>query len=325
MTIRRLITSLIAPLIAVFALTASASAPLPNASAPSPNASAPTPNASAPAPNTPSPAPAAPARPALWKIADHDTTIYLFGTIHLLPRGVDWLHGPVANAFDHADELMTELPDLPPAEVAAAVLKYGALPAGQNLRAMLTPAQRGQLEAALTALGVPLAYFDDKKPWVAAATIPILQLQHAGYNVASGVEHGLDQRNAVLRHKRSGLETIAFQFGVFDSLSQPQQIEYLGAVLDALPQIDGEIRQMVAHWSRGDAAALAAQLNADQDSPQLAEALIFSRNRTWAGWIERRMKQPGTVFIAVGAGHLGGRGSVQEVLAKHGFKAARVQ
>ena len=57
---------------------------------------------------------------------------YVFGTIHLLPRGVDWLHGPVANAFDHADELMTELPELPPAEVAAAVMKYGALPAGQD-------------------------------------------------------------------------------------------------------------------------------------------------------------------------------------------------
>ena len=299
MTIR---CRLFAPLIALLALTANA-----------------------PAPAGRDQAPAAQARPALWKIADHDTTIYLFGTIHLLPGGIDWLHGPVANAFDHADELMTELPDLPAAEVAAAVLKYGALPAGQNLRAMLSPAQRRQLEAALTALGVPLTYYDHQKPWVAAATIPILQLQHAGYNVASGVETGLDQRNAVLRHKRSGLETIAFQFGVFDSLSQPQQIEYLAAVLEALPQLDREIGTMVAHWSRGDAAALAAQLNADQDSPQLAEALIFSRNRTWAGWIERRMQQPGTVFIAVGAGHLGGTGSVQDVLAKRGFKSARVQ
>ena len=108
-------------------------------------------------------------------------------------------------------------------------------------------------------------------------------------------------------------------------LSGAQQLEYLGAVLDALPQINAEIAAMVGNWSRGDAPALAAQLNADSDSPELAEALIFSRNRNWAGWIENRMKQPGTVFIAVGAGHLGGKGSVQDVLAKRGFKAVRVQ
>src|SRR6185369_1001930 len=30
------------------------------------------------------------ARPALWKLADADTTIYLFGTIHALPDGVEW-------------------------------------------------------------------------------------------------------------------------------------------------------------------------------------------------------------------------------------------
>ena len=269
--------------------------------------------------------PAAQARPALWKVADHDTTIYLFGTIHLLPGGIDWLNGPVANAFDHADLLVTELPDLPPGEVAQAVLKHGSLPAGHSLRELLSPAMRGQLEAALTALGMPISLYDQKKPWVVAATLPILQLQRAGYNVASGVERALDQRNAVLKHRRAGLETIEFQFGVFDTLTQPQQIEYLGAVLDALPQLTGEIEMMVASWSRGDAPALAAQLNADQDSPQLAEALIFSRNRTWAAWIKHRMKQPGTVFIAVGAGHLGGTGSVQEVLARSGIKAARVQ
>ena len=108
-------------------------------------------------------------------------------------------------------------------------------------------------------------------------------------------------------------------------LTDAQQLEYLGAVLDALPQINGEITAMVGNWSRGDAAALAAQLNADSDSPELAEALIFSRNRNWAAWIENRMKTPGTVFLAVGAGHLGGKDSVQDVLAKHGFKAVRVQ
>ena len=265
------------------------------------------------------------AHPALWKLSDHDTTIYLLGTIHLLPPGIDWLNGPLAYALDHSDTLMTELPDLPPGDVAAALLKHGTLPAGKSLRQMMSEKQRTQLEATLTSLGLPLTIFDRKKPWVAAATLPILQLQKAGYNLESGVEHALTKRVTPLGKARGGLETADFQFGQFDVLTDAQQLEYLGAVLDALPQINGEITTMVGNWSRGDAAALAAQLNADSDSPVLAEALIFSRNRNWAAWIETRMKTPGTVFLAVGAGHLGGQGSVQEVLAKHGFKAVRVQ
>ena len=265
------------------------------------------------------------ARPALWKIADHDTTIYLFGTIHLLPEGIDWFHGPVANAFEHSDLLLTELPDVANGDVMAAVLKYGTLPQGQSLRARMSDAQRGKYEAALASLGLPKAIFDRNKPWMAAISLPLIKLQKAGFNAEQGVENQLAQRGKALGRPREGLETIDFQFGAFNALSEAEQLDYLMEVIDALPQIDGAIKSMVGTWARGDADGLAALLNAEEDIPALAEALIYSRNRTWAGWIETRLKQPGTVFIAVGAGHLAGKASVQQVLAKHGVKAARVQ
>lgn len=311
----KLFQRLLTPLVAMIALTGSAIAPAEQAA----------PVAAAPVAAAPVAAPAIQAHPALWKVSDHDTTIYLFGTIHLLPSGIDWLNGPLANALDHSDTLMTELPDLPPGDVAAALMRHGTLPADKNLRRMMGEKERGQLEAALTSLGLPVSLFDSKKPWVAAATLPILQLQKAGYNLESGVENALTKRATELGHARGGLETADFQFGQFDVLNDAQQLEYLGSVLEALPQINAEIATMVTNWSKGDAAALAAQLNADSDSPVLAEALISSRNRNWAAWIENRMKQPGTVFIAVGAGHLGGKDSVQDVLSKHGIKAVRVQ
>ncbi|MFM5892934.1 MAG: TraB/GumN family protein [Novosphingobium sp.] len=301
--------------IALIALAGSASAPADPQRLPTPQ----------PVQTVPLPAPVVQAHPALWKIADHDTTIYLFGTIHLLPDGIDWLNGPLAYALDHSDTLVTELPDLPTGDVAAALLRHGSLAPGKNLRQMMDEKHRAKFEAAVTKLGLPVAIFDKKKAWVAAATLPILQLQKAGYNLQSGVETSLTKRATELGHPRTGLETADFQFGQFDLLSEDQQIEYLGNVLEALPEINAEIAAMVGSWSRGDAAALAKQLNADSDSPVLAEALIFSRNRNWAAWIQNRLKQPGTVFIAVGAGHLGGKGSVQDVLAKKGIKAARVQ
>ncbi len=309
---------LFAPFFALIALAASASAPA--------DQRLPTPQPAVEIKQAVKEAtPAVQAHPALWKIADRDTTIYLFGTIHLLPPGIDWLNGPLAKALDRSGTVMTELPDLPPGDIAAALLRHGTLPAGQNLRKLMSDQQRGQFEAALTKLGLPTALFDSNKPWVAAATLPIIQLQKSGYNLESGAENMLTTRARQQAKARGGLETADFQFGQFDVLTNAQQLEYLGAVLDALPDINAEINTMVGHWSRGDAKALAAQLNADSDSPALAEALIFSRNRTWAAWIERRLKTPGTVFIAVGAGHLGGKGSVQDVLSKRRIMAIRVQ
>ncbi|MBX9644272.1 MAG: TraB/GumN family protein [Novosphingobium sp.] len=276
---------------------------------------------------TPAPAPAriaTEARPALWKVADHDTTIYLFGTIHVLPQGIDWYKGPVRHAFEQSDLLMTELPDLSTGEVAAAMLKQGMLPKGQTLRGLMSEEQRGRYDAALTKIGVQPAMFDHNRPWVVALLLPLVRVQQLGFNPQHGVEAQLGKRGKELKRPHQGLETIDQQFAIFAGLSEADQMDYLMAVVDALPQIDTQIITMVGHWAKGDAAGLAKFLQADDDKV-LGEALIYNRNRIWAGWIAARMKQPGTVFIAVGTGHLGGKDSVQDVLAKGGYKAARVQ
>ena len=64
----------------------------------------------------------------------------------------------------------------------------------------------------------------------------------------------------------------------------------------------------------------------DLTDEKLAEALLYSRNATWADWIEDRLETtPGTVFIAVGAGHLAGEKSVQDYLGQRGIQSERVQ
>lgn len=265
------------------------------------------------------------ARPALWKVADHDTTIYLFGTIHVLSEGIDWYSGPVRHAFEHSDLLMTELPDLSTGDVAGTMVKLGVLPKGQTLRALMSEEQRGKYDAALTKLGLQPAMFDHFRPWVVAMLLPLIRVQQLGFDPKHGVEAQLTKRGKELNRSHQGLETIDEQFGIFAALSPEDQLEYLMAVVDALPQVDGQIRSMVGDWAKGDALALAQLLNSDDDDAALGEALIYNRNRNWAKWISARMKQPGTVFLAVGAGHLGGKGSVQDELAKDGLKARRVQ
>lgn len=278
---------------------------------------------------TPQPAAIAPvsvqAKPALWKLVDKDTTIYLFGTIHILPDGVDWFHGPLAYAFNHSDVLVTELPDVAPVEVMKSIARYGVLPAGESLRAKLGDERRGRYETAMTALGQQPAMFDRSKPWVPAMLLPLLAVEKYGFNPEHGVEAALDAKAKERKLPRKGLETLDFQFGLFTQQSEAQQIEFLDTVVKGIPEMKGLIESMVKAWSAGDADQLAAVLNADDDDPAFAEMMLYSRNRTWTKWIEARMDQPGTVFLAVGAGHLAGPKSVGDLLSKDGFRLTRVQ
>jgi uncharacterized protein len=265
------------------------------------------------------------AKPALWKVSDADTTIYLFGTVHLLPAGIEWYDGQLATAFESSQQLVTEIPDVPQGEAISLMLKHGTLPAGQTLRAGMTAEERPKFETAMTSMGLPPGAFDRYKPWFAAVALATLPLQKAGYSMDNGIENQLDKRLVALGRPRIGLETLEFQLGIFDGFAPEVQKTYLFAVIDALPTIPQEIDKMVQSWSKGDVESLAALLNSETDDPALYDALLTKRNRNWAVWIDNRLDQPGTVFIAVGAGHLGGPDSVQAVLRQSGIKAVRVQ
>jgi hypothetical protein len=264
-------------------------------------------------------------RPALWKVADKDTTIYLFGTIHALPDGMEWLGGPVEAALRESAQLVTEIPETDPAEMQSAVISNAILPAGENLRMKLPEAERVQFEQALASFGLPVEAFDRFEPWYAAVALTALPLAREGYSAEHGVEEKISTIAKQMGRPRMGLETAAFQFSMFDSLPADVQIRYLGEVIKGLPTLDEELQKIIDEWGAGNADKLAELINADEDDPRMVTALLTNRNRMWADWIRTRMKRPGTVFMAVGAGHLAGKDSVQDLLKKRGLKAVRVQ
>ncbi len=267
----------------------------------------------------------APARPAMWKVADADTTIYLFGTIHALPKGIEWFDGQIAAAFESSQELVTEIVETEPAQMQKAVLAVGVLPAGKSLRDMFKPKQKADFEAALTANGLPVQTFDRMKPWYAAVFLSTLPILRGGFDPANGVEQALSARGKALGRSHSALETAEYQLGLFDSLLEDVQLRYLSEVVENMPEARNVLAGMVEAWKRGDAATLARMMNEEEDDPVLLERLLTNRNKAWAEWIDKRLDRPGTVFLAVGAGHLAGGGSVQDQLASKGIATKRVQ
>ena len=260
--------------------------------------------------------------PALWQVADADTTIYLFGTVHALPEGTQWLDARVQRAFDTADELVTEV-DLATVRASGQSLAgAGMLPEGQSLRGLMQPDNREAFEAALVTLGLPVEAFDRMEPWLAAMSLTLLPVVRAGYQANSGVESALASKAE--GKTRSGLERIEDQIALFDTLPMAAQLAYLDQAVHQMPSASSSLDAMVAEWLAGDAEDLATLINAEVTDRDLHARLLTRRNANWATWIADRLNRPGTVFVAVGAGHLAGEGSVQDQLRGHGLQVTRI-
>lgn len=266
------------------------------------------------------------ADPALWVVKRHGTTVYLFGTIHVLKPGLTWFDQAVRAAFDRSDQVVLELVMPDPAKMQGIVAAAAAQADGPTLTERLPAPYRPKLAEALNGLGLPADQFDRVKPWYAATSLSLLPLMKAGYDPANGPESIITAQARQENKPVIGLETAEQQIGYFSSLSQGAQVAFLDTTLDELPGVGPQMSAMVDEWARGDPDALARDMNDDlKASPEVAKILLVDRNKRWAGWIADRLHRPGTVFIAVGAGHLAGPQSVQRQLAAMGIKAARVR
>jgi len=201
------------------------------------------------------------ADPALWVVRDRDTTIYLFGTIHVLKPGLSWFDEAVKKAFDRSDTLVLELVMPDPAAMQALVMNTGFTTSGPTLTEKLPEPYRAAYTDALKSLGIPPAALDRAKPWTAAINLSLLPVLKLGYDPNQGPEHVLAAAAAAEHKPVIGLETAAQQFGYFDSLAEPLQIRFLEMTVRDLPKTGSEIDRMVSSWSKGDPDALGRTLN----------------------------------------------------------------
>ena len=262
--------------------------------------------------------------PAFWVIKDADTTIYLFGSVHILKPGLGWFDDGVKTAFDSSDQLVLELVEPPAAEVQALFGKFAMDQQGKTLRSKMNDADRAVYDAAMGKLGIPAPAFDPFEPWAAGITMSLLAMQKSGFDPNSGVEKQLTAAAKVSNKPIAGLETMEFQLGVFDTLPEAEQIAFLIETAKTIDDVGSTTDKMVAMWASADTESLAQLMNEGLTSRTLYDALLTNRNANWVKWISAQMKKPGVTFIAVGAGHLAGPTSVQALLPAYGLTATRV-
>jgi hypothetical protein len=266
------------------------------------------------------------AHPALWEVSDPDTTIYLFGTIHLLPQNMQWRTAKFDQALAGSQELVVEtiVDDKNPAKLMSAMASIGFASGLPPLAERVPAAKRPALTAAVKKIGLPPQALDRMKTWTAALILLGPKFKELG--LSGGVEGVLREAFTTQGKPIGELESNIEQLSFFDKLPEPAQRALLEGAIEDKGAMDEDFSGMLKAWTRGDVAGIAKTFDKDLSaSPALQQTLIRQRNANWSKWIERRMAEPGAVMIAVGAGHLAGKDSVLEMLKKDGYKIRRVQ
>ena len=268
------------------------------------------------------------AKPALWSISDADTTVYLFGTIHLLPDNYQWRTPKIEQAVGGSQQLVIEtiVDEKDPMKLFGILMRIGMSPGLPPLVNRVPAAKRAALLDAVKKSGFPPKTLDHMETWAAAFILLGNQFKDLGLKNDQGVEMTLRSAFAGQGKPVGELESNLEQLGFFDRLPEKAQRELLEGAIEQASNVRSDFNEMLTSWVRGDVRGIARSFNRDlAASPELAQALIKQRNANWSKWIEQRMAQPGAVMVAVGAGHLAGRDSVIDLLKRDGYRVRRLQ
>jgi uncharacterized protein YbaP (TraB family) len=232
------------------------------------------------------------ASPAMFVVRDADTTVYIFGTFHALDGKADWFKDRVRTAFDASDELVLET-----------VIPEGPVRAKRE-------AFRGQ----------PLPVTPSAS-FLATTRMAISAGKSQGMQVNNGADNVLRHIAEARGKPVEGLETLELQLNMFNRMPSAAPVEARSPMQD----LTKAMAAMQSAWKHGDQSVFVQMLSQlKQASPDTYRVMFTERNTRWADWIAGRMQTPGTVFVAVGAGHLAGQDSVLVHLAQLGIPSTRL-
>jgi hypothetical protein len=253
------------------------------------------------------------AQPPVWIVKDADSTIVLFGSVHILPPGLDWRPPALNQAIGAADDLWFEVPFDEAAQLEAqrAALAGGMMPEGQRMSDLLSRRGRQRLAVTAEALGLSVEQLDRLRPWFAELTLTAAIYEKAGGEGADGVERQLSA-SAPASAKRRAFETPEQQIGFFANAPMKEQVASLEQTLKDAADAPGEYHALVRAWMRADTKALdhEAVQPLRKASPALYATLVAERNARWTQEIIQRLHGSGRTVIVVGVGHLVGKDSV---------------
>jgi uncharacterized protein YbaP (TraB family) len=266
--------------------------------------------------------------PALWKIASGTTTVYLFGSVHILPGNMAWADAEIDAAIRSADVFCFEasLDTRSLLEVSDVVRAKGTLPRGRTLRRLLSRQGLANYNALMTQLGSPPQQLDNFRPWLAML---LLSMRHSSLGTVSA-SGSVDP--SVMSYARSHgremryFETAKQQIAIYSDMDERTAVDVFETSIAQFNERNTRTAAFLEAWARGESESLAAMLSDSfAEIPAARRDVVDDRNREFAIAIRRLLNEPNrTFFVTVGAGHYGGPTGVIALLCADDVRVMRL-
>lgn len=266
------------------------------------------------------------AEPAIWVVQSPTAKVYLFGTMHLLPKHVEWFGPKISAAFGASNVLFEEADVAMSDPQKIATFMTQAASPDIDLFALLPRKYANKFQELVRSCGLPISFVAHSRPWFAAMLPTMCDLMKDSHGDIAG-KMG-PELNLIARAKDGGkkidfFETQEQQIGYLTSAPEKVQISELEDAID-----EGDNSNLIAmedSWFAGDVAAIAKLVAKDgHDDEQTYQTIFVHRNERFSSRIATMLQGHDTVLVAIGAGHLAGPDSVQAQLAKQGIAAHRL-
>jgi uncharacterized protein YbaP (TraB family) len=269
------------------------------------------------------------ATPALWTVHGPKGVAYLFGSVHVMPKNVNWQTPQIQAAMKSADTYVFEVPmDKDTQARAGAVFgEQGLLPFTTSLPALFDSETRADFRDAIAITHANTRLLVYMRPWLAALTLQGSSVGASGFSSEEGVDNKV-YAQAIARgvaHFRA-FETPEQQITLLHNLGGGKdEMMAFQQALKAIIRQNGKshgatLNGLVDAWEKGDTKRLAAL---GPDSKDMAaperKLLLDDRNTAWVPQIAAMLKERHTYFITVGAAHLVGKGGVPSLLRQAGY------
>lgn len=259
----------------------------------------------------------------LWEVKGASNTVFLVGSMHLMRDDMYPLPEVFESAFKRSSIAVFET-DMKAVQSPALALKLAAkamYPEGESLKKNLSPATYSLLASNLQSSFLSLEVIDRMKPWMAAMTMLLMELQKEGFDVQNGVDKHFYSRAVADGKKVDYFEPPDFQINLLTSLDNHEGEEFLGQAMRDMSVWKKQFADLAQAWRTGDTAALdKLVVDSFREYPAMLKKFLLDRNAAWIEKTEKLLHDEKDAFIVVGAAHLIGKGSVVDLLQAKGYQ-----
>jgi len=267
--------------------------------------------------------------PALWKVTDLDSTLYLYGTVHLLPDDTDWQRRDMQAAFDEVGTVYFEIPDTNKAALEASTMQrlHGRYTDGRQLSSYMDNLNQKRLFAAASNADIPPAALENFKPWLVTDMLMIAAAEKAGLKSENSADTALRAKAKAAQKTTKSLDTMSTYIEAVALQPDWVQMQGLEDTITNFDTLPSDIEKVNEAWLVGNTDILESNLiyPAQKRSPELYKALITDRNEKWAKTLDEFMKGDGRGMAVVGIGHLIGNDGLPSQMRELGYDVERVR